>query len=577
MAAPSNADHSPEISTPLKIPKTEVPSPESEDLSDSNQYHSNPSTPNRFSPLNVGLSISGSAGRSGSACASNSFTACRGMSWTPSETNALIAVWGNERLTEARMQQLEVAGTVFSGKAPGPAMYERVSRALAELGYERTPSQCRERMKVMGDRTLRRCYSRVKEHGVGKRKSSYSIEQLEKVFGQGGWDSQMCAPVLINSSGLYQEMESDGSTMEDFSQEDWCNQVLASAFQEGEMETEETQPPKNARVLQLRPEPSEQVQKQAVMLNVVRILESVQVKWEHFQTWTDFSRLHLSNKLAIFGVGYNTRWCEDIRYHYAEISSQVPLGKRLREYFNPEKAEGRVIMTKVQKMNWKNVYYKFLDITISEARCLELHMEVDWIPIAQARVTGCSNGTSKYLLPGGIPKTYGLYAIGYEDVVAELHYAGEDEAPASPLQHQDTDQSLPLSGSSGSGGPGSESVVRPGGRVREGERTGAKVTYCYLGIAEERTLQQCLFQHFQSSGKHYSRREISAVTCFLQGNCSGTGQQTREEGLSLGPEHSAIYIKFIEVELDFLSAGSLLECLEIAVGYSLKYNNKEAL
>ena len=70
------------------------------------------------------------------------------MSWTPSETNALIAVWGNERLTEARMQQLEVAGTVFSGKAPGPAMYERVSRALAELGYERTPSQCRERMKV---------------------------------------------------------------------------------------------------------------------------------------------------------------------------------------------------------------------------------------------------------------------------------------------------------------------------------------------------------------------------------------------------------------------------------------------
>ena len=87
--------------------------------------------------------------------------------------------------------------------------------------------------------TLRRCYSRVKEHGVGKRKSSYSIEQLEKVFGQGGWDSQMCAPVLINSSGLYQEMESDGSTMEDFSQEDWCNQVLASAFQEGEMETGE--------------------------------------------------------------------------------------------------------------------------------------------------------------------------------------------------------------------------------------------------------------------------------------------------------------------------------------------------
>lgn len=45
--------------------------------------------------------------------------------------------------------------------------------------------------------------------------------------------------MLINSSGLYQEMESDGSTLEDFSQEDWCNQVLDSAFQEGDMETGE--------------------------------------------------------------------------------------------------------------------------------------------------------------------------------------------------------------------------------------------------------------------------------------------------------------------------------------------------
>lgn len=92
----------------------------------------------------------------------------------------------------------------------------------------------------MSLQTLRRCYSRVKEHGIGKRKSSYSIEQLEKVFGQGGWDSQgSCAPVLINSSGLYQEMESDSSALEDFSQEDWCNQVLASAFQEGDMEAGE--------------------------------------------------------------------------------------------------------------------------------------------------------------------------------------------------------------------------------------------------------------------------------------------------------------------------------------------------
>ncbi|KAM9385591.1 myb/SANT-like DNA-binding domain-containing protein 2 [Pholidichthys leucotaenia] len=560
MAAPSNAEHSPEITTPLKIPKTEVPSPESEELSDSNQYHSDPSTPNRFSPLNVS---SGSAGRtvasSSSSSSNNSFTACRGMSWTPSETNALIAVWGNERLTEARMQQLEVSGTVFSGKAPGPAMYERVSRALSELGYERTPSQCRERMK-----TLRRCYSRVKEHGIGKRKSSYTIEQLEKVFGQGGWDSQICAPVLINSSGLYQEMESDGSTLEDFSQEDWCNQMLDSAFQEGDMETEEIMVPKN-RALQIQAELTEQTQKRDTMQTVLRILESVELKWEHFQTWAEFSRLHLSNKLAIFGVGYNTRWREDVRYHYAEISSQVPLGKRLREYFNPEKPEGRIIMTKVQKMNWKNVYYKFLDITISEARCLELHLQVDWVPVSQSRAGGSSRGVSHYLLPGNIPKTYGLYAIGYKAVLPS------NGTPQSSLQGDGEDHSLPHCG------PENGAQTQPDGGTdpEENDRTGAKVTYCFLGIAEDRTIQQCLFQHFQGPGKHYVHSEPSAVTHFLQENCRDTGTSQDGEGAEESPQHFTIYIKFVEVELDFLSAGSLVECLETAVGYPLKYNNRE--
>ncbi|KAF0038776.1 hypothetical protein F2P81_009260 [Scophthalmus maximus] len=544
MAASSTAERSPEISTPLKIPKTEAPSPESEDLSDSNHYQSNPPTPNRFSPLNVG---SGAAGRT-AASSSNSFTACRGMSWTPSETNALIAVWGNERLTEARMQQLEVAGTVFSGKAPGPAMYERVSRALSELGYERTPSQCRERMK-----TLRRCYSRVKEHGIGKRKSSYTIEQLEKVFGQGGWDSQSCAPVLINSSGLYQEMESDGSTMEDFSQEDWCNQVLDSAFQEGDMETGESV----SRQLWARRHKNGafELMRRGMLQTVTRILESVELKWEHFQTWTEFSRLHLSNKLAIFGVGYNTRWREDVRYHHAEISSQVPLGKRLREYFNPEKPEGRVIMTKVQKMNWKNVYYKFLDITISEARCLELHMEVDWIRVSQSRAAGCGKGTCHYLLPGDIPKAYGLYAVGYGAAASASH------AAQTSAQGYSEDNRSPQCNSE-NGAPRQADVDG----AAQGDRTGAKVTYCYLGIAEDRTIQQSLFQHFQGSSKHHVHSRPSAVTRFLQESCSCEDSS----------QCLTIYIKFIEVELDFLSAGSLVECLETAVGYPLKYNDKEA-
>ncbi|XP_057281946.1 myb/SANT-like DNA-binding domain-containing protein 2 isoform X1 [Pezoporus wallicus] len=559
MAAPCGSSQLP-AEPPLKVPKMEVLSPGSPSaLSDGNPSLSDPSTPSGASPLGTGPPAGG-AGRGGASpsvsfspgAAAAAAAACRGMSWTPAETNALIAVWGNERLVEARYQQLEGAGTVFGSKAPGPAMYERVSRALAELGYERTPSQCRERIKQLHKRqselvrnaeyTLRRCYSRVKEHGVGKRKSSYTFEQLEQVFGQGGWDSQPCQPVLINSSGLYQELESDSSTMEEFSQEDWGNHSQdLHCYQTGEQELDEI--PTTKRTLKIKQESSEDAQKRDVMQNIMQILESVQLKWELFQSWTDFSRLHLSNKLAIFGIGYNTRWKEDIRYHYAEISSQVPLGKRLREYFNSEKPEGRVIMTRVQKMNWKNVYYKFLEITISEARCLELHMEIDWIPIAHSKPTG--GNVVQYLLPGGIPKSPGLYAIGYE----ECH----EKPPSSPTEHRAPDP--------GTETQGELEVPSPQASLRV-DMESARIIYCYLGIAEVRTLQQCLFLHFQANTKTFSKDWVG-INAFLSQNC------LVEPGVS----PKSIYIKFVEVERDFLSAGSLVECLEKAIGYPLKFNN----
>ncbi|XP_053308061.1 myb/SANT-like DNA-binding domain-containing protein 2 isoform X1 [Spea bombifrons] len=531
MAAPCNSELPSEASSCVQIAKNEVfPAPASPVLSDGNL--SAPSTPSRSSPL-----------AAGPAAPSVSFsTACRGMSWTPAETNALIAVWGNERLVEARYQQLEGAGTIFGTKAPGPAMYDRVSRALAELGYERTPSQCRERMK-----TLRRCYSRVKERGVGKRKSSYTFEQLERVFGQGGWDTQPFQPVLINSSGLYQEMESDGSTMEEYSQDDWGNHSQDMQGFPGDDLVPWIQkpslpcPPNDEDIsIPKRPaknrEPPEDMQRRDIFQTIMHILESVQLKWELFQSWTDFSRLHLSNKLAIFAIGYNTRWKEDIRYHYAEISSQVPLGKRLREYFNPEKPEGRVVMTRVQKMNWKNVYYKFLEITISEARCLELHMETDWIPIAHSKPIG--GDIVQYLLPGGIPKTPGLYAIGYEDMPKK---AVEDNAIVDLVNDGNCESPPELASKSNA--------------------ITSKINYCYLGIAESISLQQCLFFHFQSTVKNQSK-EWASINGFLAQNCK----------VEPGVSPKTIYIKFVEVERDFLSAGSLVECLEKAIGYPLKFN-----
>lgn len=53
------------------------------------------------------------------------------------------------------------------------------------------------------------------------------------------------------------------------------------------------------------------------------------------------------------------------------------------------------------------------------------------------------------------------------------------------------------------------------------------------------------------------------INVFLSQNCL----------VGPGVSPKSIYIKFVEVERDFLSAGSLVECLEKAIGYPLKFNN----
>lgn len=89
-----------------------------------------------------------------------------------------------------------------------------------------------------------------------------------------------------------------------------------------------------------------------------------------------------------------------------------------------------------------------------------------------------------------------------------------------------------------------------------------RIIYCYLGIAEVRTLQQCLFLHFQANTKTFSKDWVG-INGFLSQNCI----------VDPGVSPKSIYIKFVEVERDFLSAGSLVECLEKAIGYPLKFNN----
>ncbi len=276
------------------------------------------------------------------------------------------------------------------------------------------------------------------------------------------------------------------------------------------------------------------------------------VSWSQWRSNGSTSRHGLTSPASTCPISWpssewatNTRWREEIRLHYAEISSQVPLGKRLREYFNPEKAEAGSSWPRCRRWTGKTSYYKFLDITISEARCLELHMEVDWIPIAQTRAAGCSNG-SQYLLPGGIPKTYGLYAVGYEEMSGSNSSSSTEDKSSPSQEEEETDH------------------CESGRRTRGYQPKSLTVT---SALQRTERYSSVLFQHFQTSGKHYSRGEPSAVTMFLQDNCAGQVKEGIFSGLH-------IYIKFIEVELDFLSAGSLVECLETAIGHSLKLTTR---
>ncbi|XP_078282711.1 myb/SANT-like DNA-binding domain-containing protein 2 isoform X2 [Rhinoraja longicauda] len=485
--------------------------------------------------------------------------ACRGISWTPAETNALIAVWGDERLQD-----------VLEGNLRNSHIFDRISQALREMGYERSANQCKERIK-----TLKRCYSRVKERGRGKRTCNYTFQQLEQVFGRVPvvWEPHAYQPVLIDSSGLYQDSKPVTINLEESQEaqptelEDWRNEkpdllikqeVLVNqrqelqahprqdltVYQDADEDVEEMNFVKKKP--EARQDSTENMQKPEILQALMALLDLVQPRWQDFQSYDDLSSTYFANKLGIFAIGYNTRWVEDIRYHYAEISSQVPVGKRLKEYLSPEKPEGKVISAKRQKMNWKKVYFKVFEITKSEARCLELHFAFEWIPIALSRAA--SDNIVQYLLPGGIPDTNGLYVIGCEEAEGEVFSPRRDcgirVLPRVSLQHDSRGTTA---------GP---SLLE--NDLNQGSETKSKVRYCYLGVAEEKTIRQCILQHFQPPVKVLAV-ETCTINSFLSENCQP------------GAISRSIYIKFIEVEKEYLSSGCVQECLEKAMGYSLRF------
>lgn len=96
-------------------------------------------------------------------------TADRGFTWSDEETALLLQLWG------ANDAQSELTGN----KRNFP-VYEKISESMSTMGYMRTASQCREKIKRM-----KREYSLTKQHydkRTGPKKNMRFFEQFHKIL-----------------------------------------------------------------------------------------------------------------------------------------------------------------------------------------------------------------------------------------------------------------------------------------------------------------------------------------------------------------------------------------------------------
>ncbi|XP_017270412.1 uncharacterized protein zgc:113263 [Kryptolebias marmoratus] len=90
-------------------------------------------------------------------------------SWSEEETLALIEIWGEEDVQKA------LRGYIHNGH-----IYAEISERLHDLGYSKTPEQCRSKVKSLRI-NFRQCYDRKKS---GRKVDYKFYHQLEEILGQ---------------------------------------------------------------------------------------------------------------------------------------------------------------------------------------------------------------------------------------------------------------------------------------------------------------------------------------------------------------------------------------------------------
>lgn len=123
-------------------------------------------------------------------------SADRGFTWSDEETALLLQLWG------ANDAQSELTGN----KRNFP-VYEKISESMSSMGYMRTASQCREKIKRM-----KREYSLTKQHHdkrTGPKKNMRFFEQFHKILLEKQNRSQRNAALKACADGTGLEVEKD--------------------------------------------------------------------------------------------------------------------------------------------------------------------------------------------------------------------------------------------------------------------------------------------------------------------------------------------------------------------------------
>lgn len=115
----------------------------------------------------------------------SAIAADRGFTWSDEETNLLLKLWGRND-----------AQSELTGNKRNFVVYEKISETMNKMGFTRTASQCREKIKRM-----KREYTLTKQHNEksnGSRKSMRFFEQFEKILIEKQNKNSKSAP--LNSS-----------------------------------------------------------------------------------------------------------------------------------------------------------------------------------------------------------------------------------------------------------------------------------------------------------------------------------------------------------------------------------------